>query len=117
MGSNGRQGWADIIPLNAAHIPVRERIEGRVAQNRAGDSADAAGRNLVTGEYLASRWIADGRGHAREIAATPRVRRDRDRLEAGVVVSGPLVISEEEQLVPDERATEGATEDVLPTVR
>ena len=114
--ANRRQRLADIVAGDAAHGPVRQRVR-RVVQDRKGDRADPGNRNLVAGKRQVGGRIPDRRGDAREIAAAPRLRCDRDRLGSRGVEARALIVAEEEQFVLRQGPAQRAAVDVLPAFR
>ena len=118
MSTDGRERVADEIAAHAAgNGPVGQRVQRRVAEDRASDRADARPGNLIARERHASQRIANGRSRAREIAAAPRGRCNRDRFGTWRVEPSALIITEDEPLVLLQRAAERAAEDVLRPLR
>ena len=78
---------------------------------------DSVAGDLVVRKRRARPRIANRRRDARQIAAAPRLRRNRHGLEPGRVESRALVVAEEEQRVPHQRPSERAAENVLPALR
>ena len=117
VGTVGGQRLAHVITGHARDRPVRQRVQIRVVEQRGGNRADAAGRNLVAREDRTGDGILDRRGHARKVSAAPCFRRHRDRLGPGRVEPRPLVVAEDEQLVLHDRAAESGAVDMLRPLR
>ena len=102
---------------------VGPRIEGLVGQQVTRELAEAAHRNLVVRERLASLRIVDDDRRARreqtaQIAVAPGVGDDRrERIGRRRLLASTLVVGEEEQLVLHDRPANGAAEDLAVEVR
>src|SRR5262249_44271122 len=105
-----------VVTGHTADVPVGQRIEGKVIEDRVGNPADPTGWNLIPGKRHTRLRVADGRARARQIAVPPGVRRDRNRLEARRVEPRALVVPEEEQPVLRDRPAERAAVDILPAI-
>jgi len=109
--------WVDQIVVDrlavrlAAAAGIRLGIE--LAQDIGRDAVDAILRNHVAGERLAGRRIVDDPRNLREIATPHRERRHRRQKRLPLRLTVPLVASEEEGLLLENRAAERAAELIL----